>query len=31
MRHVVEDALAGERAPREPVRRRVPRGLAVAS
>jgi glycosyltransferase involved in cell wall biosynthesis len=30
MRHVVEDALAGERAPREPVRRRVPRGLAVA-
>jgi glycosyltransferase involved in cell wall biosynthesis len=31
MRRVVDDALSGERAPREPVRRRVPRGLAVAS
>ena len=29
MRRVVDDALAVERAPREPLRRRVPRGLAV--
>jgi glycosyltransferase involved in cell wall biosynthesis len=31
MRAVVDDALAGERAPREDRRRRVPRGLALAS
>ena len=31
MREVVDDALAGERAPREDRRRRVPRGLALAS
>ena len=31
MQRVVDDALSGERAPREPLRRRVPRGLAVAS
>lgn len=31
MSAVVDDALAGERAPREDRRRRVPRGLAVAS
>ena len=31
MRRVVDDALSAERAPREPLRRRVPRGLAVAS
>jgi glycosyltransferase involved in cell wall biosynthesis len=31
MAEVVDDALAGERAPREERRRRVPRGLAVAS
>ena len=31
MRDVVDDALAGERAPREERRRRVPRGLALAS
>ena len=31
MRRVVDDALSRERAPREPVRRRMPRGLAVAS
>jgi hypothetical protein len=31
MRDVVDDALHGERAPREDRRRRVPRGLALAS
>jgi glycosyltransferase involved in cell wall biosynthesis len=31
MRDVVDDALSGERAPREDRRRRVPRGLALAS
>ena len=31
MRRVVDDALAGERAAREPARRRVPRGLSVAT
>lgn len=31
MREVVDDALSGERAPREDRRRRVPRGLALAS
>jgi glycosyltransferase involved in cell wall biosynthesis len=31
MRAVVDDALAGERAPRDDRRRRLPRGLALAS
>lgn len=31
MRRVVDDALSAERAPREPLRRRVARGLVVAS